>query len=146
MPLISHGGELRSFLQELLRQDSSLADPIKDTTALAASLAAISVAIFIILPTFHSVIRLQGAPAFSEYATARRIIRGLHVLAVASGLFCAAVIVGIPGRHFPCRLVLYFQEAASAGGMLLFLVAIYIVWKSTATTFDEFGVSRRRDG
>ncbi|MGW5555591.1 hypothetical protein ACWER9_00015 [Micromonospora sp. NPDC003944] len=121
----------------LLHQDPGLAEPIKDATALAASLAAISVAIFIVLPTFHSIIRLQGAPGFSEFMAGRRVLRGLHALAFASGLFSASVVLGILGRHFPCKLVLYGQEGMTTLATLLFFVAIYVVWRSSVRSFND---------
>ncbi|WP_444947144.1 hypothetical protein [Micromonospora ureilytica] len=124
-------------LPGLLHQDPSLAEPIKDATALAASLAAISVAIFIVLPTFHSIIRLQGAPGFSEFVAGRRVLRGLHALAFASGLFSASVVLGVPGRHFPCKLVLYGQEGMTTLATLLFFVAIYVVWRSSVRSFND---------
>ncbi|GIJ31546.1 MULTISPECIES: hypothetical protein [Micromonospora] len=135
---------ISNLLTSLLDQDPGLAEPIKDGTALAASLAAVSVAIFIVLPTFHGIIRMRGAPGFSEYAAARRVLRGLHALAFASALFSAAVVVGIVGRHFPCRLVLYAQEGLTVVATLLFFVAIYVVWRSSVHTFAEEYAGRGR--
>ncbi|MFG3698053.1 hypothetical protein ACLMMQ_30020 [Bacillus mobilis] len=131
-------------LRGLLHQDPSLAEPIKDATALAASLAAISVAIFIVLPTFQKIIQLQRAPGFSEFADSRRVLRGLHALAFASGLFSASVVLGIPGRHFPCKLVLYGQEGMTTLATLLFFVAIYVVWRSSVRSFNEQAARRGR--
>jgi hypothetical protein len=125
------------WIKHLVHRDNALVDQLTDGTVLAASLAAISLAIFMVLPTFHAIVRLQGTPGFSGRIGMRRIRRAFAAIGTASCLFTAAVVVGITGRHLTCRLVLYAQEALTVAGTLLFFVAIYLVWRSAISSLGD---------
>jgi hypothetical protein len=125
------------WIRDLVHCDGALGEQITDGTALAANLAAISLAIFVVLPTFHAIVRIQRAPGFSERVGMRRVRRAFAAIGTASCLFTAAVVVGVAGRHLTCRLILYFQEAATVAGALLFFVAIYLIWRSATSSLGD---------
>jgi len=125
------------WIGTLIQCDEDLAEKLADGTALAANLAAISLAIFVVLPTFHAIVKMQRAPGFSERVGMRRIRRAFAAIGTASCLFTLAVIVGIFGNHLRCRPVVYIQEATTLGGTLLFFVAIYFVWRSATVSLGD---------
>lgn len=112
----------------LLGFSSETADRIGDTTALAASFAAVSLAIFLVLPTFRHLVTRNEQPRYSDYMRIRSLFRGFTILGCASILFSSASILGIFGAHWPSELILLIQETCCVCGLILSMTAIVTVW------------------
>ncbi|MFD3381168.1 MULTISPECIES: hypothetical protein [unclassified Streptomyces] len=115
-------------VDNLLHFTPSTADRIADTTALSASLAAVSLAIFLVLPTFRLLVTKSEQLGYSDYIRIRSLFRGFTILGGASILFTVSVILGIAGAHWPCKLILLSQETFCILGLTLSIVAIIKVW------------------
>lgn len=124
-------------VDDLLRFTPSTADHIADTTALSASLAAISLAIFLVLPTFRPLVTKSEQPGYSEYIRIRSLFRGFTVLGGASILFTVSAILGIVGAHWPCKLILLPQETFCILGLTLSIVAIVKVWTTISISIKN---------
>lgn len=113
----------------------ALSAGISEMTSLAATLAAVSLAIFLVLPMFRELIERDGDRQFTNYRKLKKLFRGFTALAVASILFSAATLLGLAGLHWPSTEMLDVQEGASALGIVLSIVAIIIVWSTIASSF-----------
>lgn len=113
---------------ELCDIAEELGSGISEMTSLGASLAAVTIAIFLVMPVFHAAIAAEGRKVFFGYTRSRRLFAGFTALATASALFIAEVFVGIIGRHIPTSGLLFTQEIMCAIGLLLSFAAIVIVW------------------
>jgi hypothetical protein len=115
--------------------DAALNQSISDMTTLTAALAAVSLAIFLVLPMFRELIERDGDRQFSNYRKLQKLFRGFTALAVASTLFSVATLLGLAGLHWPSTPLLDSQEVAAAVGLVLSITAIVIVWNTIASSF-----------
>jgi hypothetical protein len=114
---------------------AALSQSISGMTALTATLAAVSLAIFLVLPMFRELIEQDRDRQYSNYKKLRKLFRGFEALAIASVLFSAATLLGLAGLHWPSTMLLDIQQLASAVGIALSIAAIVIVWQTIAGSF-----------
>src|SRR5579872_4594337 len=97
---------LISYFGELFRRDNWLSSDISNMASLSASLAAVSLAVFLVLPTFRGLIEREQHPGYSEYEKLKRLFRGFTSLGIASILFSIGTALGVIGQHWSCKALL----------------------------------------
>jgi hypothetical protein len=117
------------------QDNSALLGNITNIMLLSATLAAVSLAIFLVLPSFRGLIEQNGIKEFSGRAQLVSLFRGFTALAIASILFSVATLLGLTGEHWPSNPILYAQQALSAIGLILSMASIVIVWLTISKSF-----------
>lgn len=112
----------------MLNVNACLTSKINEMTALGANLAAVSIAIFLVMPLFRAAISSEGRRVFFGFRQSRRLFFGFTALAAASVLFIFNVLLGIVGRHLPTQALLLAQEALCSAGLVLLVIAVAVVW------------------
>lgn len=102
--------------------------------SLSASLAAVSLAVFLVLPTFRGLIEREQHPGYSEYEKLKRLFRGFTSLGIASILFSIGTALGVIGQHWSCKALLLCQQLACVIGLILSALAIVTVWRTVASS------------
>ncbi|MFF5308791.1 hypothetical protein [Streptomyces massasporeus] len=121
---------------ELARFTPETGERIVGTAALSASLAAVSLAVFLVLPNFRPLVAKNGQ-GYSEYVRSRSLFRGFTIVGCACLQFSAATILGIFGSHWPCKIILLIQEALCVFGLVLSMAAIFSVWSTISASIKS---------